>query len=340
MPESTLDPILATLTYEIIAMLRSFRYERSFKELALRYGRDERTVSRSLLELDQAFWDTQRVHIIERELGRRTYRLTKAGEAFVNGLEPVPEMTQAAINAATAITRRIPILCTSNCLPRLRELSDALPAGRSFNIIPENRRTAEIDLTFDPSGPDRDIQLCLSSALMSSEQHPAVGTVTHWNDRVEVLPLRLDPIKLLSAEDLGFQGQVTVRQLVESGVTFLIPRGGVVWEFLNRGFAGWWKLRPFQDVAVGDLDGGLKCLASGLVPRSAMVIHGLNPAELKSYGLDNVYTYDFADTGAHLMAIIGVFRVWRERDTDAEENPYDLIWKTAQSLWLDKERSL
>jgi hypothetical protein len=336
MPDSTLDPILATLTYEMIAMLSSFREERSFKELAARYGRDERTVSRQLLELDQAFWDTQRVHIIERELGRRTYRLTKAGEVFVNGLDPVPEMTRSAINAATALTRRIPILCTSNCLPRLRELSDALPSGRSFDIVPENRRTAEIDLTFDPDGPDRDIQLCLSSALMSSEQHPIVGRVTHWNDRVEVLPLRLDPLTLLSAEDLGFEGQVTVRQVVESGVTFLIPRGGVVWEFLNRGFTGWWKLRPFQDVSVGDLDGGLKCLASGLVPRSAMVVHGLNPDELTSYGFDRVYTYDFAGTGAHLMAIIGVFRVWREREATELENPYDLIWKTAQSLWNEE----
>jgi hypothetical protein len=332
MAESTFDPILATLSHEVMEWLRSFRYEQSFKEVAARFGRDERTISQQLLRLDQAFWDTQQVHILERELGRKTYRLTKAGEAFAERLGEVLAATRVAIEAATAATRRIPILCSSNCLIRLRELSDALHTA-SFDIVPENRRTAEIDVGFAQAGPDGDIKICLASALMSSRQNPIVGSITQWTDRVEVLPLRIDPFRLLSVDDLGLSGPPTVRTLVERGVTLLTPRGGVVWEFLNRELPGWWKLRPFQHVPVVDLDGGLKCLASGLVHRSAMVVHGLSQPELEPYGLGHALLRDFSEADEHHLAVVGVFHV-RQHEPDGDDDPYDLIWETAQSLWL------
>ncbi|MCO5971560.1 hypothetical protein [Actinoallomurus soli] len=339
MPESTLDPILAALSYEVIEWLRSFRYDRSFKEIAGRFGRDERTVSQQLQRLDQAFWDTQQVHILDREFGRKTYRLTRAGEAFVNRLEVIPEMTRAAIDAATTVSRRIPILCTSNCLSYLRDLSDGLGVASGFNIVPESRRTADVDLTFPENGPDRHIGVCLSSAMMSSEQDPRVGSIAQWNERVEVLVLRIDRFKLLCVGDRQPREPVTVRELVEDGMTFMTPRGGVVWDFLNRSFPGWWKLRPFQYVQVGDLDFGLRCLASGLVEPAAMVVHGVELEDLESYGLDHPRLLDFAVGGSHrLVAITGVFRVRHENPDD--QDPYDLVWKTAQSLWAEKERTL
>jgi hypothetical protein len=341
LPDPVLDPILASLSYEIIAMLQAFRDEQSFKALAARFGRDERTVSRQFQDLDQAFWDTQQIHIVERELGSRTYRLTKAGEAFVDRLELVPQVTRAAIEAATAATRRVPVLCTANCLPLVRELNDALPTARSFDIVPRLRRSADIDLSFEERDSDQDIEVSFSSALMSSEQNAVVGKVMQWNHRVEVLPLQLDRIRLLTMEDLNVPGPVTVRGLVESGVTFLTPRGGVSWEFLNRCLPGWWKLRPFQHVPAVDLDRGLKCMASGLVPHAAMVVHGITQKDLEQYELAHVRLYDFAGNGSHhLLAGTGVFHARHETDVGQPSDPYDLIWTTAQRLWSEKERVL
>lgn len=226
-------------------------------------------------------------------------------------------------------------------MKHLRTLSDALPAHLGFNVIPEPRRTAEIDITLGgEAGKDHEIKVCLLSALMSSEQKPERGSIVQCSDRVEVLPLQIDPIKLLCVEEMGISGPVTVRDLVESGVTFLVPRGGVVWEFLNRSFPGWWKLRPFQLITVPDLDCGLKCLSSQLVPRSVMVVHGFDPDDQPQYGLANARLYDFATEGSHrLMAVTGVFHA-RQESTPVKPDPYDRIWATAQSLWSEKERTL
>jgi hypothetical protein len=334
MAESPLDPILAALTYENMEWLRSFRYERTFKDIAARFGRDERTISQQLKHLDQAFWDGKQVRILSRE--GRAYRLTKAGEAFVNLLEEVAQRTRIAIDGAAAATRHVPVLCSSSCFGWLRELSDAL-RDASFGIVPVNRRSAEIDLSFSEASPDRDIGVGVFSALMSSAQKPVVGAVAQWNDRVEVLPLQMDGFQLLCTTDLGIRGPVTVRQVIGEGITFLMPRGGVVWEFFNREYPGWWRLRPLQHVPVVDRDAGLNCLASGLPGRYAMVVHGLSRTALEPYGLGHASVYDFADEGStHLMAIIGVFHV-QQHEIGEQEDPYELIWKTAQSLWVGKE---
>jgi hypothetical protein len=334
-----MDPILAALTSENTEWLRSFRYEGSFKDLSARFARDERTISQQLQRLDQAFWESRQVRILRRE--GRTYHLTRAGEVFVDWLETVARDTRIAIDAAAAATRHVPVLCSSNCFLRLRELSDAL-RGASFDIVPANRRSAEIDLNFTEASPDRDIKISFCSALMSSEQQPVVGTVTQWSDRVEVLPLQIDNFQVISTVDLGIRGSVTVRKLVGEGVTFLMPRGGVVWEFLNREYPGWWRLRPFQHVPMVDLDAGLKCLGSGLPGRYAMVVHGLSRAALEPYGLSRTYMQDLSpESAAHLMAVIGIFhmRQHEENTVSEQRDPYELIWETAQSLWARGEQT-
>ena len=336
MAESTLDPILAGLSYEVIEWLQSFRAERSFKDVAARFGRDERTVSQTLQKLDQAFWDSRGVHILDRELGRKTYRLTKPGEAFADGLEPAQNGIRGAIDAAIAVAHSVRVLCSSNWFMRLGELSDAMPKG-SFGITPDNRRTAEIDLSFPETDPDRDIKIRCTSALMSSRQNLEVGVESRLSDRVEVLPLRIDPFQLLSVDDLALDEPVTVRGLVDAGITFIMPRGGVVWEFLDREFPGWWRLRPAQHVSVVDLDAGLKCMASSLGRRKAMVVHGLGAYDLESHGLKHAYMYDFAGADSdQLVAVIGVFHE-RQQNFSEQEDKYNLVWKTALKLWAKKE---
>jgi hypothetical protein len=339
--DPALDPVLAALSYESIEMLRLFRQEGSFREVSIRFGRDERTVSRQLTEIDNAFWATKQVHIIDRETHRKTYRLTPAGEIFVSRLEAIANATRDAVDVATSATRRVPVLCTSNCLSYFHTLSEALPSDRTFDIVPLPRRTADIDLSFKAAESEYGHRICLVSALMSSEQHPSVGSITQWTDRIEVLPLEFDAPRLLSSDDLGFRRPVTAREVAEAGVTFLTPPGGPAFEFLNRSYPEWEKLRPFQHIAVPDLDYGLKCLANRLVPRSAMVVHGLDETFPRRYNVDPVHFYDFASNGSHkLLAVTGIFHAREEHGVIDKNDPREIIWQTAVGLWSEKEHVL
>ncbi|MFY1688546.1 hypothetical protein [Plantactinospora sp. WMMB782] len=333
---SELDPVLAKLSYELIEMLRSLRsddhQERSFKHVANVFGRDERTVSKVLREIDEAFWLTQHVRIIDRPPGHKNYRLTQAGEVFVDLLEPITEATLAAIRAAAAATKRLPILCTSNCLGYLHDLNDALPANRGFDVIPLPRRTAEIDLT--ALGQRSGEHICLLSTLMSTEQEPRIGTVAQWNDRIEVIPLEIDVPRMLSVEDLGYRRPVTVKEVIDNGTTFLAPHGGPAFDFLNRCYPDWRKLRPFQYIEVPDLDYGLKCLSSRLVRQSAMIVHGLRAESQKLAWLNkSFHLYDFSAGSHNLLAVTGIFRARSESGPSGQDEPLDVVWKVAQDLW-------
>jgi hypothetical protein len=330
--EPSLDPVLGALSYEVIEMLRWFGQDNSFREIGSRFGCDERTVSRQLLALDEAFEKTQGLHIIYRPRGKN-YQLTPEGRIFVAALEPITDATRAAVEAAASSTRRVPVVCTSNCLELFRRLANALPRHSGFDPIPESRRTAEIDLA-RPPGTD----VFLASVLMSTAQNPMPGSLCHCSDRIEALPVSVDPLQLLSVGDLGLGRSVTVRNVIEAGVTLIAPTGGVAWDFLNRSYPDWRRLRPFQHVPATDLDFGLKCLANELIPRAAMVVHGLRPDMLKRYSLEAANVREFAANGPHAMvAVTGIFHM-RSAGTLADSEPYEVIWEAAQSVWSERER--
>jgi hypothetical protein len=337
--------ILETLlSYEVVDMLRWLREGLSFKEIAVKVYKDERTVSHKLRAADEAFYKLQHDHILEREPGRKGYRLTTAGETLANRLEPHAEAMAGALVDAAAAAKRIPILCTSNCTEYLIELLEALPADSGFVISPLPKRTADIDLA-STRGTRPQSRLCLLSALMSFEQESTdIRSVMRWNDSIEVLPLRLEPLQLLAGEDLRLAGPVTVQEVFDEGVTFLTPHGGVAWDFLNRAFPDWKWLRPHQHIDVQDLDFGLKCLvlrrrSTRAMPRCAMIVHGLNPSIYETYGLKDPYLYDFEDTGSrHLVAVTGVFYIQPEDGKVDPSDPYEQVWHVAQALWSESER--
>lgn len=287
-----------------------------------------------LLEIDQAFHRTKDVHILHQPPGRKAYRLTAEGEVFVNLLEQVTAAARSAVDGVTATSAKVPMPCTSNCLTYFRKLRDALPPRVPFDIVPLPRRTAELDAASDEglriNGRSQH-PLWLSSALMSDDQHPVRGEVIPINEDVEVLALDLEHLRLLSNEDLKLPNPVTVREVIQTGITILVPTGGPAWQFLQRSYRDWHILRPFQHVAVPDLDYGLKCLGNNLVPGSAMVVHGL---ELPFHGarLDTPYFYDFADsTSAHYLAVTGVFRD-KSVLSPTDDEVFDVIWRTARNL--------
>jgi hypothetical protein len=333
MAESSLDPVLSVLSYEVIEMLHWFAKGNSFKEVGAQFGCDERTVSRQLLDLDEAFSKTKQAHLLERPTRGRGYQLSAVGRVFVDLLEPITQATRGAIDAAAASTRFVQVVCTSNCIDYFHQLTDVLPMNRTFDPVPVARRTAEVDLA-----RPLETRVCMSSVLMSRSQNPAVGTVRAWNHYIEMLPLSVDAIYLLSREDLGFRRPISVRQLFDGGVTFITPPGGVVWDFLNNGYPEWRRLRPFQHISATDLDFGLKCLtAINSIPRFAMVVHGLEREFLKRYSLEHARLVEFGNDGSDdMVAVTAVF--YSRDDSETDGSPYEVIWDAAKALWAEKER--
>jgi hypothetical protein len=333
--EQPLDPVLGALSYEVMEILRSFSLGGSFKEIGGRFKIDERTVSRQLVALDDAIYKALQEHIILRPGGKGSYQLTPAGRVLVDLLEPIIDATRGAVEAAVGSTKRVKVICTSNCLELFRRLSDALSPERTFDPVPEARRTAEIDLDRQA---DTGTRVFLASVLMSGAQNPTPGTPCACNARIEVLPVKVDPLHLLSPGDLGFRSRVTVRQVIEAGVTLVVPTGGVAWDFLDQSYPDWRRLRPFQHVVATDLDFGLKCLAHKLIPRSAMVVHGLSREVLDGYALQDAHILEFdTSSSGRMVAVTGIFHV-RDAESPAEDDPYELLWQTANSIWAEKER--
>ena len=99
--ESSLDPVLGALSYEVIEMLRWFGRGHSFGDIGARFACDERIVARQLVGLDEAFVRTRQLHIIQRSRGKG-YQLTRVGQVFIDLLEPITDATRGAVEAAAS----------------------------------------------------------------------------------------------------------------------------------------------------------------------------------------------------------------------------------------------
>lgn len=161
-----MDPVLAELSYESIEMLRIFRHSGSFREVALRFGRDERTVSLQLMDVDKAFWSAHQVHILEREARRRAYQLTPAGEIFVSLLEPIGAATRDAIDAAVSGTWQAPAAQarTSGFLTLFANFTAHDFKTRMQHILWDTQAAAEL---LGPYAPD-DVRELLQRIIASS----------------------------------------------------------------------------------------------------------------------------------------------------------------------------
>ncbi|MGW4059205.1 hypothetical protein ACWEGE_13040 [Amycolatopsis sp. NPDC004747] len=338
--DPVLDPVLARMDYELMQMIRSMQDPTSsFAEIGKRFNRDGRTVSRILLEFDKAYEANHGLHVLQRDSGRRGYRLTPAGLVLANNLRRITEMMQQAIEQTKAATRFVPVVCTQNCMDEyFVALRNAIPTSAGFEIRPDSRRTAEIRLR--ERSEQVKAQVGLLSAMMVAEQRPTVGTVVPWSDRIEVLPLKVERFQLLAGEDLGFREPVDVREAIVSGVSFLCPEGGPAWDFLARSFPDWYRLRPFQYVRTTDLEFGMKSLAANAVTRSAMIVHGLPDDALKILkGRKNLRAYEIAQPEDHQMvAVTGVFYVHPDLADDPHEGtPQTEVWEIAKKLWVERE---
>ncbi len=326
---ATLDPVLAFLSYETVEMLRRFRADPSFKHVAHAMGRDERTVARQLLDLNDVFMKNREAALLAREPGRKGYELTPTGVAFLEAFDPILDATLSAVDTATVASSQLAVQCTSNCLVFFKKLRDQVRLKARLKIVPQPRRTAELDLPAALTGDGALTPVSLFSACWPHAEAPEPIAVVEFIDGVEVLPLQLEPFRLISSEDLDLPETVVITEVIDKGVTLLLPPGGAAWRFVEASRAGWAKLRPSQHVPVPDLDFGLKCLKNHLIPNSAMVVHGSIPSE------PGVVLHEHALLGVNereRIAVTGVFHR-RQAGGGARAHEYATVWRTACALF-------
>ncbi|WP_328522839.1 hypothetical protein [Kribbella sp. NBC_00359] len=196
----------------------------------------------------------------------------------------VPELV-----AGTAA--KVRITSSSNGLEYLRDLREALPAVRDWDINVVQKRTAEIKL-----GADAGTQLYFMSVLESTESITIERGIVHtYSQGIHLLPLLVEPIRLLAPSRYWEGRPRTILQHIQDRVVFVMPAGGVVWDYVNVHYQDWAVFRPGQHVQVSEREAGLKMLNYGLKPGAAMLVHGFDKVaqlNIPGPGLDGYGLFD------------------------------------------------
>ena len=131
--------------------------------------------------------------------------------------------------------------------------------------------------------------------------------------------------------------------MIEEGVVLLVPPSGAVWEFLQVNSPDWHRLRPYQHIPIPQLAYGLRCLSLNLIPRSAMVVHGVDADSAlggpETLALADRRVYDIVEPPERRhCALTGVFRNGPLLDTldGNRAEPFGIIWEAAHKLWLNE----
>jgi hypothetical protein len=69
-----------------------------------------------------------------------------------------------------------------------------------------------------------------------------------------------------------------------------------------------------------------------------MVVHGLKDKTFQMYGIEKPYLYDFSDRA--YVAVAGLYYARSTTHSVDQPDPVDVVWRTARSLWEEKERVL
>lgn len=344
---SAIGDALSSLSFETIEMLQTFRSEKSFLATAVALGRDERAVSRRLLELHETFEANFKVGLLERAVGRRGYSLTKAGESLAAGLEPVAERAWQAIESVQRASSVLGIPCSSTCLRHFEQLQPRL-ADAGLSAFTDPRRSA--DFPAPPEWFERTLleggeyRLAMYSTVVRDHGYE-LGSVVDTAGGLKVLVLNIEEFHLLAPAFLELPKTVSFSRLLDDGVSLWIPPGGAVMEFTQRLETNWQRRRPTQFLRTPDLDFGLQCLRRSIEPRrAAMIVHGkvgeTNSAE-PSPGPFGEEALTYSKLNRHqvkspgegnLVALTGLFYNKGVDMSEGEAAIWDRAWTIAQEV--------
>jgi hypothetical protein len=271
------DEVLKHLDYITMKMLQRFRDSPSFLAVAVAVQRDERVVSRRLLELSQAMNDAIGVPLLESARGRRGWTLSKEGEYFAARIDELLLNARESVAAlASSDTLRVP--CGSTCLPYFQRLQRGAAVRLGVDVRPDPRRSAEF-----PAPPEKlqrtvvqggDYGLSYFTVATDRADRFTPHRRALYQDAWEVLPIQTDDFKVLARSSLQLPAPLTFDNLLDLGISIWIPAGGAAWQFAQLVSPGWEKKFPLQFHQTPDFEFGVQCLTREIQPRDAvMIVH-------------------------------------------------------------------
>ncbi|WP_299056444.1 hypothetical protein [uncultured Nocardioides sp.] len=334
---SELDQVLRRCDYETLELLAAFSRTPTFSEASSTVTVTERTAKTKLLELSRVF-ETGRHTPLLKPLNGRRWELTPAGQELARQAAELNAALRSAVESVEG-GHKVRVVTTSNCCRALVGLMSDLEDETDFTISPWLLRTMDVDF----SHPDfSDVEFGFFSQLMPADKATPTDKVIELPDQSQMIVIKREPIQLLAPANVPLPKRpVSVREILQNDLTMCVPSGGVAWDYMQKGWPGWERIRYRQHFHITDLDAGLEVLRTGLAGRrAAMIVHGLGRIDETKSRLarldDNYVLKDvgLVDNDRQFVAVTGIFRADRADRRPQRVAIAERIWEAAKCRWL------
>ena len=313
-----------------------------FSSCAMQAGVSENTFSVGIHDLDQRFKAlTGGVALLRRTA--TGWELTKAGAQYGERLtEQQLQFYEMVDEASESLVVKISL--ASNCWTEFNELVEVM-ANTAVTVHSAPVRSTMLHLHEPWSAPPE--TLARSHALYTTcqdvkdLQKDNLGRTTLAQlPATEVLVSRTDDFKLVVRKKLFGASRETVSrdELIDSGVSLLLPHRGAAVDYLSRLEPSWSPLRLKRHRAGSQLQHVRGSLLYDRYPRPAMIVHG----PLEANFPDSFAFLSITDLPT-VKAVTGFYRrqlQGREKPWPNEtEEAWVTVWERASRLWPKKEVS-
>lgn len=270
--------IISTWDFEQVWMYNLYDSSGSFMEVARETNRSANSVRDRMLAANRSFESIFSQPLMTCKKGR--YELTQHGQLVGRFYYELAENVCRALDsiANTRITYTVP--CVTTLMDYFYEFRALIPDDAGFDLRVQGTRTADLQIHNELPASSR---IAFGCILGGQRQNDADGTGIELGSgsTVRLFVLRSEPLYLLAKRSLRFGRNPDINDVLDRGVTILMPSNGVAWEYMQQNASHWHIRRPYQHRPIPYRDSGLQQLRHE--ENAAMVIHG----EIDRYLKDN-----------------------------------------------------
>jgi hypothetical protein len=271
-----IEEIVTHLDLEQVRLFSLFAHKGSFNGVGLVVHRSSNTVRDRMLHASKLFESVFGHALLKVERGH--YGLTTHGQYVAASYSELTEFLVRVIDGYRSSTYIYEVPCTKTTLPRFYELVRALPEWAEFELRPDPKRTADLQVHPKEPGPSR---IAFGSILASVGEPSEWGVPTPIMPSIKMLIFEREQLYLLGKRSLGLGGTPDIDTVISKGITLLMPTDGVAWKFAQENSPEWNVRHPQQHTPIPYKDFGLEMLRHE--DRAAMVLHG----PINEYLLEN-----------------------------------------------------
>ena len=322
-PEQEVDALVSQLDLEQWKLFQLFAIHGSFSGVGTAASRASNTVRDRMLAASKVFESVFGHALLDVQSGH--YELTVHGRYIAESYGDVTEFLGRLIKRYRSTRRVYEIPCTLNTLDDFYRLAHVLRENASFELYPDPKRTADLQVHELLPGPSRiSFGSILASELPQSDVEGEPCTIA---PHISMLAFSCEPLFLLGRKTLGLGSQPDIAKALENGITLLMPQDGVAWMFAQLNSPHWDQHHPHLHVPIPHRDFGFEMLRHE--DRAAMVVHG-DISDFLRANPDMQALQLHERNGMKHHAFTGMVI---DRRVDMDEGHFEVILKAAKGLF-------